>query len=524
MRTAVALALTAFLYGPAARADETPVKGKIVAVDLFKNGLAVVRCEVALGKPGVYVLDDVPQPVHGTYWVEAAAPVESVVKMREVEVPAAEAVPGNLQEDLAGKKVTVHFKGDRRPPVSGTVMRLKPAKANDPAAQPQRFLVLQTGKGRVYVEASEVASVGAEDAGETVLRTRPRLLLTLGATDRPETRVTVRYLTRGLSWAASYRIDITDPKALALEQHAVVRNELADLDGADVRLISGYPSVPFAHVRSPLSPGASWAEFFRELGNGVGREPDATSNVIALNQSLGNFRGVAIDPPLGATPAGEGVDLHYQPVGKRTLAEGESVALTVARGKADYERVVEWLVPDTRDEFGRHAGRPRGEEDAAWDALKFKNPLPYPMTTGPAAVTSGGRFNGQQTSHWVNAGEETVLRVNKALSVRTRAVEHEQPNKVGGGREVVWVGGREFRRSTVEGELALGNHRKESIRVVVRRHFSGDLVQAEGDPRASLREEGVFSVNRRNELVWTLSLKPGEERTLKYTYTVLVPN
>ena len=153
MRTsrAVTLGLAALLLGaPARAADETPAKGKIVAVDLFKNGLAVIRCEVTLGKPGVYALDDVPGPVHGTYWVESPGPVETVVRMREVEVPAAEAAPGDLQEDLAGKAVTVHFKGDRRPPVTGTVMRFKPARGGDDPAglvvPPTRFLVLHDGE------------------------------------------------------------------------------------------------------------------------------------------------------------------------------------------------------------------------------------------------------------------------------------------------------------------------------------------------------------------------------------------
>jgi hypothetical protein len=34
----------------------------------------------------------------------------------------------------------------------------------------------------------------------------------------------------------------------------------------------------------------------------------------------------------------------------------------------------------------------------------------------------------------------------------------------------------------------------------------------------------VYAVNRRNELVWVFSLKAGEERALKYSYTVLVPH
>jgi hypothetical protein len=125
-------------------------------------------------------------------------------------------------------------------------------------------------------------------------------------------------------------------------------------------------------------------------------------------------------------------------------------------------------------------------------------------------------------SYWVNSGEETILRVEKALSVRTRATENEQLDKNGSGRELVWVGGRQFRKTTVEGEVAVSNHRKETISLVIRRRFSGDLVQAEGAPRTSLLTEGVYSVNRRNEMVWSLPLKGGEEIKLKYSYTVLV--
>jgi hypothetical protein len=37
-----------------------------------------------------------------------------------------------------------------------------------------------------------------------------------------------------------------------------------------------------------------------------------------------------------------------------------------------------------------------------------------------------------------------------------------------------------------------------------------------------LLAEGVHSINRRNEMVWSLPLKGGEEVKLKYSYSVLV--
>ncbi|MBA4064491.1 MAG: hypothetical protein C0501_12405 [Isosphaera sp.] len=526
MRTtrAVAPALALLLAATPSRAAETPVTGKIVAADLFKNGLAVIRCEVTLGKPGEYVLDHVPTPVHGTFWVESAAPVEAAVRTGDVNVPVAEAAPGNLQDDFAGKAVTVHFKGGKRDPVSGTVLKMKRAKADEPGAG--RYLVLRDGASLKYLDPSEVAAVESREPVDTVVRRKPRLVLTLGATDKAETKVALRYLTTGLAWAPSYRVDISDPKTLTVEQRAVVKNELADLDGAELRLISGYPSVQYAHVRSPLAPGSSLATFFSELAGRFQYEIDALSNSVVTQQAIGNRRGSAVGTSLGATPTGEGVDLHYQPIGKRTLADGDSLSVVVAGGKAEYERVVEWLVPDTRDEDGRPERRGRGSDRDAdgepWDALRFKNPLPFPMTTAPATVTANGAFNGQRTSYWVNSGEEMVLRVEKALSVRTRATETEAGTAKNGDRDFVWVGGRQYRRVTVEGELAVSNHRKEAVQVVARRRFSGDLARADGAPKSALLEEGVYSVNKRNELVWTLPLKAGEEKTVKYTYTVLV--
>jgi hypothetical protein len=52
-------------------AEETLVKSQIVSIGLFKNGLAVVRRTVPIQGTGVYRLEDVPNPVHGTFWIES---------------------------------------------------------------------------------------------------------------------------------------------------------------------------------------------------------------------------------------------------------------------------------------------------------------------------------------------------------------------------------------------------------------------------------------------------------------------
>jgi hypothetical protein len=520
------LALPVCLFLPTLLlAEETAVKSRIVSVGLFKNGLAVVKRQVTVPGSGTHRFDDVPTPIHGTYWVESDANIETSVKMREVEAPLSQATGTNLQEELAGKRVVIHLRECKASPVSGTVARLERAhgRAENSPREGSRFLILDLGSRRVYVDLSQIVSLEAEDTGNRVKQRRPQLVVLVEKADKKPVTVAITYLARGLSWAPSYRIDITDPKVLSLEQAAVIKNELTDLEGAEVGLISGFPSIQYANVTSPFSTRTTWASFFQELSQRSGRLlPIETSNLLVTQQVLPESAGL----DLSATPTGEGVDLHYQSIGRRTLAEGDTLALTVARGQASYERIVEWLVPDNRDADGRLTGRQRGDgdsyEDVPWDALRFRNPLSFPMTTAPALVVSGGRFNGQRLSTWANAGEETNIHVTQALSIRTRNLEQESLNKGDEGRQVVFIGGRRFRKTNVVAELIVSNHRKEGVKMVIRRRFSGELTKAEGSPKTVLREEGVYSVNRRNELIWTFPLKPGEEKKLTYHYSVLV--
>lgn len=517
-----------------APAQEPVAKSKIVAAGLFKNGLAVIKREIALPGPGTYRLEDLPEPVHGTWWIESTQAVETTVKTREIELPAGGDI--FLQRDLSGRKVTIHFKVGKLDPVTGVVLQVASPKEEPmmlpdeehgahgarmlTAERTSRFLVLKTAKGRMYVDPSNIAILEAEGADDPVRKERRPILLVSAPKAGKDDKVYITYLTHGLAWAPSYRVDISDPKNLSIELGAIVKNELAGLENAELRLISGFPSVEFAHVRSPLSPRQTWESFFNQLTHGPARQHELLGQQVLANVRSSSQPAFGLAG--GATAMGEGVDLHFQPIGKRTLAKGEALSLSIAKDWAGYERIVEWIIPDNRDEHGRY--RNRGEQvehDSAWDALRFKNPFKFPMTTGPAMVTANGQFNGQRTSYYVSAGEETMLRITKALSVRTRQSEHEATGK-NAERDYVYVGGNRYQKSTVEGELIVSNHRQEEIKVVVRRRFSGELVGADGDPRTMLREEGVYSVNKRNELLWTVPLKGGEERRLTYRYTVLV--
>ncbi|MEX0776305.1 MAG: hypothetical protein WD042_11425 [Phycisphaeraceae bacterium] len=529
---------------PVRAADEPVVNGPIITLGLFKNGLAVVERKIELPGAGTFRLDDAATPVHGTLWVLGGPAVTLSMTMREVEKPL-EQGGVDLQSQLTGRSVTLRFREPNQPALTGQVVSLALPEGDRawnrsyeqwryydssgrsmPSPVSSQFLVLDTKSGRTFVDPSTIAMVMIDgEAGKVKVR-QPVMLLSLAGAEKKPTSVTIRYLSKGISWAPSYTVNLNDDRTLWITQQAVVKNELSTFKDAEVRLISGFPAVRFAHVTSPLSLSTNWAQFFSQLSAEPQSARGAMSNVMQQRAAY-NEPSVGIDMADAAALGTDGVDLHYQSIGTRSMGEGDSLALNVATGHGAYKRIVEWTVPDQRDVNGRwveeyrRRENPERYQDAAWDAVLFKNPLPFPMTTAPATITSGlggGAFLGQQMTSWVDKGEETTLRITKALSIRTMAAENEEE----GGRELVRIGGHNYRKVNVKGELTIANHRGKDVDLVIRRQFSGNLLSADAEPKTTLQIEGIYSVNPRYELTWKLPIKAGQEQKLTYRYNVLV--
>jgi hypothetical protein len=233
MRT-FSVVLSLILLAPRpAPAQEPVAKSKIVAAGLFKNGLAVIKRAIALPGPGTYRLEDLPEPVHGTWWVESTQAVETTVKTRAALVPAGGDIL--LQRDLAGRKVTIHFQGGKPDPVTGVVLQVARSKeealalpeevhgARRGMAERTRFVVLKTAKGRMYIDPNHIAILEAEGADDPVRTERRPILLVSAPKARKDDKIYVTYLTHGLAWAPSYRVDISDPRNLSIELAAIVK-------------------------------------------------------------------------------------------------------------------------------------------------------------------------------------------------------------------------------------------------------------------------------------------------------------
>lgn len=545
------LSLLSFSFAAVAAAqEEIAVTPRIESVGVFKNGVAVVRASFPVEKPALLRWDRVPQVVHGTFQVENEGELAVRTTMQWVEETDDKELPnGTLQNDLAGKPVEVTLRATSDSPAQvlrGTVWDLpertwkkrwdtdftpldpwsgrfaRTPLQPEPAATTGSFLVLEDADGnREYLNSGNIQSLKVTGPFKPKTRKVEKPVMLFDARKIPAgSRITLSYLTKGLAWTPAYRVDLSDPAKLSIRQTAVIRNELMDLQDTEVQLISGFPNMAFAHVNSPLSPDGSLAGFFQQLAQQPGSANGVQSQMISYNSAAPN----QIPAPDTAEKGNAGDDMHFESIGPRVLAAGDSLALEIAAGTAGYQRVVEWVIEDDRDEDGRYYSRNRERKPDdldPWDAVKFANPLKFPMTTAPATLVENGKFRGQSMGKWVNPGQQVCLRITKALSVSTQYAEVEEEKQ---REENVRFSGSTYYRTKVTGTITLRNTRGKTAILNVRKQFSGEMIDATDKPRATLRTEGVRSVNPRRELEWDFELPAGQEKVITFRYSVLVPS
>lgn len=539
-----------------AAAEETAVKPALESVGLFKNGLAVVRATFPVSGPGTYRWDKVPRVIHGSFWIESDGEVAIHSTQRLVDVTdESEAPTGTMQRDLAGKEVTVMLKTSNSTAgasFAGKVWEIPPQSQSrtwdmdysslttqpynwyyrqptsvspPPPPNTGNFLVLQDASGlRRYIDQSSISSVESKGPFGPATRKaeRPVLLFNVKKAPAQGGVVRVSWLTKGLAWMPAYQVDLSDPAKLRIRQNTVVRNESDELADTEIQLISGFPNVRFGAVDSPLWPATSLATFFQQINQSPGAGNPFLSNGIATQQmAYSNFSTPNNTAPVADLPerGNASDDIHYESIGRHSLKPGDSLSVDVAAENTAYERVVEWVVPDGRDESGRYQhNNPTPRDDMPWDAVRFTNPFKFPMTTAAAMITEAGKFRGQSQSEWVNPGQRACLRITRALSVQTESSEIEEE----GQREIVWIAGNDYQRTRVKGTLKAHNFRGQDVTMTIRREFSGKMLEADEKPESKLRSEGVTSVNPRRQLDWTIQLPAGQEKELTYRYEVLV--
>jgi len=549
-------------------APEPRVQTRLERVALFKNGLGyfVRRGELSAAQHAA-LMGPFAAPVHGTFWVStpATAGLESLVS-RQVRMPGAPLEAANTAELLranVGKQVVLWTDADGKSAISGAIVSYAPdrlaalqpprtyqigAFSDDSGYAPWRYNSYgynnpspPVGRGE-YVLVSTAAGLVSVNPNSVVRAIfpggDPSSLSTHFATDTAGTElevnvrapkagdwIEVSYLAKGLTWAPSYQVDISDPKTARLTASAVIVNEAEDMVDAHVDLITGFPNIQFQDVLSPVGRKTDLAGFLGQLANrGIGTVGAAGVMTQAVTSNRANYTGGA-PPEYGVPSLGEAnEDLFFYPIEHVTLKAGETGYYPLFTISVPYQQIYQWQIPDyvTNDYHytGWYGSSPRQKDkpEIVWHSLRLTNTGQVPWTTAPAETVKNGQILGQDILSYTPPKGQETLRITQALNVRADQEELETDREL----NAVQRYGHSFDRLTLEGTLRVTNYKGTPVTVEVSKMLQGELLSTSPEAKTRAVTTAIGRINPVREVVWEITLAPGQSQEITYTYRVLV--
>ncbi len=534
-------------------APEMPIaqaETQLQQVALFKNGLGFFVSQVTCpGRKDSFSFIPAAAASHGTFWVAYPEKVElKSLAAKETEseesveaITIAELLKANIGRSAKlwwlGKEETIegkikYFAEDRERP---RLDPYAPGRAEysgrdyvQPAFQ-SHLMIIETDDGEVCINPQNVQRVEFLDgkAQKTLTRKSKSMQFDIQMA-RPAggKKLTVSYLAKGITWAPSYIVDITEPDKARLSAKAAVINEACDLDGVTIQLVTGFPNLQFADVVSPLALKENLAQFLQALTRGQSEQSrlGVMSNV--MRQSAVGYARPAMEammPAYGAAEAGKvAEDLFLYPVNNVRLEKGQVGYFPLFTESVPYKHIYQWKIPDYIDEQERYSYPGRGREDEqverVWHCLKLDNSTKVPWTTAPAEIVKESIILGQDTLNYTPAEGETTLRITQAVSVKAEQLELETDRK----RDATQLYGYHYDLITVEGKLSVTNFQDKAVTMEITKTLSGEVKSSQPKAKVETLARGLRRMNAVRKLAWTIELEPAEQKKLDYIYEVYV--
>jgi hypothetical protein len=530
-------------------------KAQIKSVSLFKNGLAFFRAKVALPDSSEFELGQLPVPAYGTFWVNHGANLkikQITAYNKENNKSSAVTSIGELLRLNVNKRVKLWLSNSEKDSIEGVIMNFGkrlPQEVQSPyhmgirssvgpynpglSRSSSSVLIIKTCSGIKAVSSGSIRRVDFIDKDikteKIVKGTEPSINIKLEKPYKGE-KLELSWLAKGLTWAPSYQIDLSDSQNMSFTGKALVINEVMDLESVNVEFVTGYPNIQFGEVKSPIALKEKLAQFLRSLSGGssnsgfggprgqvMTQQAVMLSNVASYDDSASSY---------SSTSKGKvSEDLFLYPVKDVSLKRGETAYIPIFTAKLPYRHVYTWKIGDYLDSNNRYRNNlSRGSDgklaEEIWHSCRFKNTLDIPLTTAAAEFIKDGRFVGQDICYYTAPMAQSTIRINRAMNVLAEQAEFEEKRD----RNAATFHGYRYDKVTVRGELKIKSRLDKDVELEITKELSGELVKTEPTAKDSKSAKGLRQVNPKHNLVWEIKLKSGESKKVHYQYEVYVRN
>eukprot|EP00756_Hemistasia_phaeocysticola_P007359 Hpha_TRINITY_DN14231_c0_g1::TRINITY_DN14231_c0_g1_i2::g.22484::m.22484 len=527
----------------------------------FKNGHAFVsqpfrRAPTISGGRAELSIPVVGEPLHGTFWAEVAGR-QIISYNASAPTPEARTPLGQLIAANTGAAVTIgtQMAHQEKPNIlEGTLVKVHPAESPEVA-------VVRTSQGDSAVLISDVRHFAVTSGDMKFGRTERQVTLVVAETkadvEGAEAEGTLKYLTKGLNWAPSYKLELDrESKTVQLTGQAALMCDLQSIQAGDpfqvdkVRFVAGFPSFTMLNVPDAALASPSIQQFFSQLAGDqlpggfhhVERRrapqmhmmqqqiaPQMMTNVVHHHQQMayGSDDGDAVV----GDDSQQHEDLYiYAPIQDSSIAlrNGSRHVTTFCQSPAtDFQDVHKIDIPLMSSGARSSSGKMRslavsygggGSSDTNTEgdvpvvhALRFRNKTRSTLTLAPVLVCTKDTVVAQGTLKTTPSEASCCIDLTRAMDV-TAAI---QTTSIGAPQTITiqdsWLrSGKKFIVYKYQVDVMIRNRSDKPVLAVVKGTVQGKLVDKSQDESEVQHREGAsyYSPNDTSDYTWELNIVP----------------
>ncbi|MBX3100910.1 MAG: hypothetical protein KF690_00220 [Bacteroidetes bacterium] len=323
------------------------------------------------------------------------------------------------------------------------------------------------------------------------------------------------YFARGIQWAPAYRILLLPDNKLKLDLRATLVSQSEELKNVEVRFVVGVPNIRFSDDLDALVSWLNTPRLYRPA-------PAPYANVMTQRVMFeAKEEAVADEMPMNTTDpdAGKQDGLFYYTYSNISLPKGGRAYYSLLDVEAPYEDLYEVDLGNNQDRIYAYEEGSTSREATypVWHKIRFKNTTKLPWTTAPALVLRGQQDErnplSQDIINYTPAGALATLPITINPNVKVTHAEKELERL----ENQRLADKNYYDVITAEGTLEISNFGDKEMTLEATRFLVGETLKSSEKWEVRAVPTAYSAVNRRSEVKWKLTLKPGQ--TLKVTYT-----
>ncbi len=485
-------------------------EAKIVDVAMFKNGYAVVTRQFEIDESGTTNLSYIPQSSIGTLWFSTVGGAQLKTVTATTLKKSETTNLGSLEQILAanvGKVLQLDYRQGEagHPFVKGKLLAIN-----------GDFVVIETPTGQQVLTKAGIQKITPEDGKLVFTTSYEAATRVVQFKTTGKGKIQMLSLERGISWTPGYAVELLDDKELKVVSKATISNDLDSFENLDVRLITGFPNLPWAGVLEPFLSGSPTNGPLLGGGFGGGGQAPAammTQNRMAKEAVMADFSAGMAAPSDASGEQKE--DLFFYKYPKVSLNAGDRGYYILFEAKSPYKTLFTADLPDSTTPESTYRGLPDGPADV-WNTLQFRNTSGQPLTTSIATAFSKGDIVGQGMLNYTPANADAELQINKSLDIRVEATEEEVTRERGA---IKYFNSEQplYDLVTLKGVIEIRNDKTKEVKLRIRKQITGEILEA-GTADVAKTAKGLKAVNPNATLTWNPTLSPGKSLKLNYSY------